>query len=281
MRVLLIMSIAALSLAAVVVGRSESKVSRIEREISAADDGLVLMTFAARPGVWGSGDHICLSREDHRVRRCRTRVSRHVTVGACYHGGGQRSVWEPDAEPPPVRVVLTVKDGMTVKLKTRLGGQWNEHVEDAKDLGIVHGSEAAGFFLALARESHPALARDAILAACLADSAVVGLELLDIAGSPSIPIKIRESALFWCGHVADGKIIRELDTIASDETIERSLRMEAVSALSMCPEESVVPILMRIARTDPDFALRESAIFGLSLHDDPRAFALLEKLIES
>ena len=281
MRVLLTISIAALSLAAVVVGRTEPEISRIDREISAVEDGLILMAFAARPGVWGSGEHIHFRTNDHWTRGCRTRVSRHVTVGACAHGTSAHDVWEPEHQSPTVRVILTIRNGTAVEVTTRLGGRWGDGTDTAVDLGTVPGAEAADFLLALVRESHPAVAGEAILAACLADSAVVCPKLLDIANTLSIPLKIRESALFWCGHVGDENIVPGLDFMASDETIERSLRREAISALSMCPTETCVPILMRIASTDPDFTLRESAIFGLSLHDDPCAFTLLEELIES
>jgi HEAT repeat protein len=52
-----------------------------------------------------------------------------------------------------------------------------------------------------------------------------------------------------------------------------------VFALSQRPQEEGVPVLIRIARTNPHGEIRKSAIFWLGQSEDPRALALFEELL--
>jgi len=52
-----------------------------------------------------------------------------------------------------------------------------------------------------------------------------------------------------------------------------------VFALSQRPSDESVPILIRIAKTHRDPAVRRRAIFWLGQSDDPRALSLLEDLL--
>jgi HEAT repeat protein len=57
------------------------------------------------------------------------------------------------------------------------------------------------------------------------------------------------------------------------------IRKHAVFALSQGPAEEVVPMLIRIARTNRQPELRKQALFWLGQSEDPRAISLFEEIL--
>ncbi|PYP42245.1 MAG: hypothetical protein DMD43_03595 [Gemmatimonadetes bacterium] len=57
------------------------------------------------------------------------------------------------------------------------------------------------------------------------------------------------------------------------------MREQAVFALSQLPRDEGVPILIHVARSNRDPALRRKALFWLGQSDDPRALALFEEIL--
>lgn len=57
------------------------------------------------------------------------------------------------------------------------------------------------------------------------------------------------------------------------------MREQAVFALSQLPEARGVPVLIRVATTNRDRAIRRKAMFWLGQSDDPRAVALFEDIL--
>ena len=103
--------------------------------------------------------------------------------------------------------------------------------------------------------------------------------LLRIARRTELPVETRRQAVFWLGQAAGEAATRGLDSLASDRGEEVELRKQAVFALSQRPADEGVPVLIRIARSNPHAELRKSALFWLGQSEDPRAIALFEEIL--
>jgi HEAT repeat protein len=112
-------------------------------------------------------------------------------------------------------------------------------------------------------------------------------ELLSLAkNEPSA--KVKSQALFWlaqeagkkaAGSTSDARIVRTLGESAKSDP-EAAMRKSAVFALSRLPEEQGVPELIQVASTAKDASTRREAIFWLGRAKDPRALAYLEKVVK-
>ena len=224
----------------------------LDDRIRGVGDGRVRVNFAARPGVCGNGRNINTSRSSRD--------------------------WESWCEPGPVRVVLTVQQHRVIEVDTYVGGRWRAGGVDVVDLGEISATDAAAYFLALAGSEPSRVAKDAVLPAVLADSAVVWPRLLGIARDGSRPRDVRKSAVFWVGQAAEETAVQGLAEMV-DDSGDVDVREHAVFALSQLPRDQGVPMLLQIARTHPDPRIRKKAIFWLGQSDDPRALALFEELL--
>jgi hypothetical protein len=234
----------------------------IAEQVERVDDGKVRMSFATRPGICGDG-HGSISFDGGRDRYVRHRSS---------------DDWDWECEPGPARVVLRVRDGEVTDVDAYVGGRWRPAARNTVDLGTVSASQAARYFLSLARKLDRA-ADDAIFPAMLADSATVWPELLDVAKDASLPSKTRTSAVFWLSQEAADAATEGLGEIALDESEDWEIRKTAIFGLSQRDEGEGVPALIRIARTNDDPRLVRHALFWLGQSEDPRALELFEELL--
>jgi HEAT repeat protein len=258
-----------LSGAALILATAASVAAQsLERRISAAPDGEVRLTYAARPGVVGNGVNII--SWDCESGRCKSQQVE----------GNYSSVddddWRSACDSGPVRVALQVRDDVVTGLKVYVGGAWRT-ADRVTDLGTVSAPEAARYFLALARQ-RPRV-RQAVFAATLADSITLWPDLLRFAKDRDAPSEARKQAVFWLGQAAADAAGEGLDQLATDDTEDREVRKSAIFALSQRPREEGVPALIRIARASRDRELRRTAIFWLGQSEDPRALALFEELL--
>ena len=240
---------AALALAALV---SPGTAQTIGERVAAVRDGQVRMSFTAREGVCGDGRNISTRRHSDD--------------------------WEWWCEPGPVRVAIDVAGGDIEDIDTYVGGRWRGG-RDVTDLGFVPAPDAAAYFLSLAATLDRHAGEDAILAATLADSAVVWPELLVIAKNEDRPRSIRKSAVFWLAQAAGEAAAEGLEEIVDDDDEDREVRKGAVFALSQMNDDVGVTALIRIARSHLDPEIRRNAIFWLGQSGDPRAIALFEELL--
>lgn len=227
----------------------------LARRVQAAGDGTVRMSFAAREGVCGSG-------------------SGSITI----HDGHDDD-WVANCDRGPVRVSLRVRQGRVTEAHSYVGGRWRQAGGSVNDLGLVSAREAAAYLLTLA----PGAGEDGgelITAATLADSATVWPSLLRIAREDGIGLETRRQAVFWLGQAAGEAAAKGLDSIAVDDRGDIEVRKQAVFALSQRPEEEGVPVLIRIARSNPHPEIRKSALFWLGQSEDPRVLALFEELLQ-
>jgi hypothetical protein len=228
----------------------------LSQRVQSAGDGKIRLSFAARAGVCGHSSGISI------------------------HDGDDEDVdWVSDCERGPVRVWLRIHEGRVTEAETRVAGRWRAGASGVTDLGTVPAREAADLLLALARRAGEDVGDELLTAATLADSAVVWPELLRMAREPGLPTETRRQAVFWLGQAAGEAATRGLDSIAVDDRGDLEVREHAVFALSQRPDEEGVPVLIRIARTNPHPEIRKKALFWLGQSEDPRALALFEELL--
>jgi HEAT repeats len=221
----------------------------LERRIYTAKTEVVRMSFAARPGVCGSGPNSINVRSSTEE-------------------------WDSGCDGGPVRVALRIHQGRAADVRTYVGGHWREQAA-ATDLGSVRPAEAASFLIGLAERG----SEDAILPATLADSINIGPDLLRVARNRRVDGEVRKRAVFWLSQAAGAAIAGTLDSIATDPGSDREIRKQAVFALSQRSEAEGVPALIRIARTNRDPEIRKSALFWLGQSEDPRALDLFEDIL--
>ena len=249
---------------------------RLGARVAAAPDGIVRLSFAARPGVCGDG-HNVIALECAGGKCGWGRGGRTITVDR----GFDRDEVEYDCEPGPVRVSLTVRTGRVQSLRTYVGGRWVAPRGDAAvtDLGTVASRDAVEFLLGLATQEDARGGEEAILPLTLADSVIVWPLLLKLARDDRAPRRTRRQAVFWLGQAAGDAATRGLADLIDEGDVDRDVKEQAVFALSQQPHDAGVPALIRIARTHPEPGVRRKALFWLGQSGDPRALALFEELL--
>jgi len=240
----------------------------LERRVTAAPDGSVRFSFAAKPGVYGNGRNMI--SWDCDKGNCRSRQ-----VDGNWE---DRNDWDSPCDSGPVRIALYKSSGRITDLRVYVGGEWRANASGT-DLGTVGTKDATSYLLGLAARDESRAAEKAIFPAVLADSVSIWPDLLKIAKADNITRKVRRSAVFWLGQAAGDAATRGLTDLVDDGNQDREVRESAVFALSQRPREEGVPALIRIARENKDPDLRRKAIFWLGQSDDPRALSLFEELL--
>jgi hypothetical protein len=243
----------------------EAEGQSLADKISAARDGKVRLSFAAKKDICGFG----------------TSISR---------GGNNRFSWSSDDSPDvvydeecshsPVRIVMTVTGGRVQKLRTYVGGRWRTPETPTTDLGSVSTRDAAGFLLSLASSEDSHVGSEAILPVTLADSVTAWPQLIKLVRDESLPLKTRKQALFWVGQAA-GDAVAPDRSMRGHETDEEEVKKQAVFALSQRRNGEAVPALIQVARNNRDPSVRRTALFWLGQTIDPRAVSLFEEILRS
>ena len=232
----------------------------LAERVTGAPDGAVRFAFAARPGVTGDG---------HRTIRWPCADG---DCGRHFDDGSARAA----CDTGPVWVTLTVRDG-TVRGADVVVGAYRSW--EGTDLGRVPAAEAARYLLALARSAPGRVGHEAVFAAALADSVTVWRDLLTLARSATVAADTRRAAVFWVGQAAEQEATRGLAELADRSDTDREIQDAVVFALSQRPADEGVPVLIRLARTHRDPAVRRRAMFWLGQSGDPRALAFFEELL--
>jgi len=258
---------AAVVLAALAGAAQRAPAQSIASRVARVSNGTVRMSFAARPGICGSGNSI-----RHNNGRGRT------TWGDNWNTS--RDVeWESDCSLGPARVVLDRRDGELADLRFYVGGRWRPAGSDVVDLGMVPAGEAASYLLTIAESEKGSMGEKAIFPATIADSANIWPTLIKFARNADLPRSTRTQSVFWLGQAAGDAATANLNSIVIDNSVDREVRESAVFALSQRPREEGVPALISVARTNKDPELRKKALFWLGQSHDPRAIDLFEELL--
>jgi HEAT repeat protein len=105
-----------------------------------------------------------------------------------------------------------------------------------------------------------------------ADSTLIRLARQDT--SP----KVRGEAIFWVAQKAGRKAAGEI-TAAIEQDPDTDVKKRAVFALSQLPKDEGVPLLIQVARTNKNPAVRKQAMFWLGQSNDPRAVKFFEDVL--
>ncbi|MGI8400261.1 MAG: HEAT repeat domain-containing protein [Gemmatimonadaceae bacterium] len=243
-------------------GSGQSIASRVAR----VSNGTVRMTFAAKPGICGSGNSIRHENGPGSTNWGNWNESRDVE-------------WDNECSMGPARVVLDRRNGELSDLRFYVGGRWRPAGSDVVDLGTVSAHEAADYLVSIAQTEKGSMGSKAIFPATIADSAVIWPALLNLARNADVPRNTRTQSVFWLGQAAGDAATRGLNDLVLDNRIDREVREQAVFALSQRPRDEGIPALIAVARTNKDPEIRKKALFWLGQSNDPRALDLFEELL--
>jgi hypothetical protein len=92
--------------------------------------------------------------------------------------------------------------------------------------------------------------------------------------------RVRGQALFWLAQKAGQKMAESSlrDAIANDP--ETEVKKRAVFALTQMPNGEGVPLLIQVARANPNPEVRKQAVFWLGQSKDTRALAFIEDVLK-
>jgi len=91
--------------------------------------------------------------------------------------------------------------------------------------------------------------------------------------------RVRGQALFWLAQKAGKKAAGAIsDALESDP--DTDVKKKAVFALQQLPNGEGVPMLIQVARTNRNPAVRKQAMFWLGESNDPRALAFFEEVLK-
>ena len=229
-----------------------STAQSIAARVNGVRDGTVRMSFPSRPGVCGDGTGSVWTRDtryDVNGRR------------ACIAG--------------PIRVAVGRDNGVTVSVRTRVGGEWSASQSET-DLGTVPPAEAARYFLSLSRELSGHNSSEAMSAAVFADAGDLSPELARLVGDKDVSAETRKQALFWFGQgdAPTKDLVRLFDSLDA-----RSLREHFTFVVSQRRDNEAIDKLIDIARGDRDSEVRKQAMFWLGQTKDPRAIKFFHDVL--
>jgi len=175
----------------------------------------------------------------------------------------------------PIRVAIGRDNGVTVSVRTRVGGQWSASGSET-DIGSVPPDEAARYFLGLSRELSGRNSNEAMSAAVFADAGDISPELGRLVRDRDVGPETRKQALFWFGQGdAPTKSLVQL----YDNLDARSLREHFAFVVSQRHDNEAIDKLIDLARTDRDAEVRKQAMFWLGQTKDPRAIKFFHDVL--
>ena len=239
----------------------------IAGQVARVTNGTVRMSFAAKPGICGSGNSIRSSNGRSRT-----------TWGDNWNSSADVE-WESDCNVGPARLVLDRRGGELTDLRFYVGGRWRPAASNVVDIGTVPAREAADYLLSIVQNDRGSIGRKAIFPATIADSAEIWPTLIKIARNPDLPRESRTQSVFWLGQAAGDAATANLNSLVLDNSVDREVREQAVFALSQRPRDEGVPALIAVAKTNKDPEIRKKALFWLGQSGDPRALDLFEQLL--
>jgi len=90
--------------------------------------------------------------------------------------------------------------------------------------------------------------------------------------------KVRGQAIFWLGQAGGRKEASEISN-AIDNDPDTDVKRKAVFALAQMPSNEGVPLLIHVAKTNKNPAVRREALRWLGQTNDPRSLAFLEEIL--
>jgi len=102
--------------------------------------------------------------------------------------------------------------------------------------------------------------------------------LIDVAGKDN-DHESRKKAIFWLGQKAGERSLNALKDTVDSADADTEVQKQAVFAISQRPKDESVPLLIKIARTHANPAVRKQAIFWLGQTGDERAVDFFKEIL--
>ena len=220
--------VASASLAVAVFVRPPAQGTDIARRITSAPDGLVKMTYAARPGICGDGRSF-IAEGAGSPRGTDLWMANGMTVSGSVGDIASR------CQAGPVRLLLVVRDHRVVDVQPFVGPSSVATERPGTDLGAVSVVAISRYLIDLAKSGRDDTARNALLGASLADSVQIADQLAALARDKSLASSAREAALRWVGRVATREgnrdALRVARSIAEDRDDQIDVRERAIRVI--------------------------------------------------
>jgi HEAT repeat protein len=149
-------------------------------------------------------------------------------------------------------------------------------------VAIMLGSERGKNGLAILRkvvknDSDEKFREEALLGFAQSGSEDGLRDLVEIAKNDSSS-RVRGQAIFWLGQAGGRKEASEISN-AIDSDPDTDVKIKAVFALAQMPADEGVPMLIHVAKTNKNPAVRREAVRWLGHMNDPRSLAFLEEIL--
>ena len=242
----------------------------VAERVAGTRTGSVMLHFETRPGVCGDGGRIIgIGSGQHRITQYRGGTSWSSGSGYKVHEGCLSG---------PAYLLISTREGAVTRVRVTVGPRIQPNADvGARDLGEISADNAMDFLVGLAERSDGYEGDDALFAASLAAAPPPWARVLRIARAEDRPRKVRRQATDWLAAGA-GEAVVGGDGDPPRDT-EREVRESAVFALSQRPRSESVPALLKVARTNRDPWVRQTALFWLGQSADVRALDLFEELL--
>jgi HEAT repeat protein len=102
-------------------------------------------------------------------------------------------------------------------------------------------------------------------------------ELIRFAREDTSPA-VRGEAIFWLAQKAGQKAQAQISS-SIDNDPDTDVKKRAVFALSQLPKDQGVPLLIQVAKTNKNPAVRKQAMFWLGQSRDPRALDFFAEVL--
>ena len=202
--------------------------SDLGRRVTSAPDGLVKMTYAARDGICGDGRSF-IADASSTTRGYDVWFADGMSMSGSMSDLGARCTHG------PVRLLLVVRDHRVVDVQPFVGPSSAATERAGTELGTVATADVSRYLLDLAASGREETARNAIMAASIADSVKIASRLADMARNKSLNSSVRESALKWVGRVGtregDRNAMGVARTIAEDRQDQTDVRERAIRVI--------------------------------------------------
>jgi HEAT repeat protein len=102
--------------------------------------------------------------------------------------------------------------------------------------------------------------------------------LIDVADKDN-DLESRKKAIFWLGQKAGERSLNALKDTLDSADADTEIQKQAVFAISQRSKDESVPLLIKVARTHANPAVRKQAIFWLGQTGDERAVDLFKEIL--
>ena len=90
--------------------------------------------------------------------------------------------------------------------------------------------------------------------------------------------ELKKQAMFWLGQKASERSLKFLGDVIEKPDGDTEVQKQALFALSQRQKDEAIPMLIRIAKTHQNLAVRKQAIFWLGQSGDERALAFFKEI---